>query len=70
MNYCTTAEIAEKWKVSQRRVSILCKEGRVEGAVLKGNMWLIPFEAQKPLDPRKTNNSKGRKENEQAAISK
>jgi len=54
----------ERWKVSQRRVSILCKEGRVDGAVLKGNMWLIPVDAQKPLDPRKTNNSKGRNENE------
>lgn len=53
MEYLTTAELAEKWKVSQRRVAIYCKEGRIEGAVLKGRTWLIPKEAKKPEDPRK-----------------
>ena len=42
MEYLTTAEFAEKWKVSQRRVAIYCKEGRIDGAVLKGRTWLIP----------------------------
>ena len=53
MEYLTTAEQAPKWGVSQRRVAILCKEGRVEGAVLKGKTWLIPSSAKKPIDPRK-----------------
>ncbi len=52
MEYCTSAEIAEKWSVSQRRVAIYCKEGRIEGAVLKGRMWMIPAKAEKPKDPR------------------
>ncbi len=53
MEYMTTAEIAKIWGVSQRRVAIFCKEGRVPGAIFKGNLWLIPSDAQKPEDPRK-----------------
>ena len=53
MEYLTSAECAEKWNISQRRVAIYCKEGRVEGAVLKGRMWMIPENASKPEDPRR-----------------
>lgn len=53
MNYLTTAEQAKIWNISQRRVAILCKEGRVKGAVLKGKTWLIPEGAEKPEDPRR-----------------
>lgn len=52
MEYLTTSEIAEKWNVSRRRVSTLCAEGRIDGAVHKGNLWLIPEGAEKPEDPR------------------
>ena len=50
--FLTTAEIAKLWKITPRRVQILCKEGRVEGAVFKG-VWLIPDTAKKPENPRK-----------------
>ena len=53
MNFLTTAEQARLWNVSQRRVAIYCKEGRIEGAILKGAMWLIPEGSIKPEDPRK-----------------
>ena len=53
MDFLTSAECAEKWNVSQRRVAIYCKEGRIKGAVLRGRMWLIPADAEKPDDPRK-----------------
>ena len=52
MDYLTSAEVAEKWNISQRRVAIYCKEGRIDGAVKKGKMWLIPSDAVKPLDAR------------------
>ena len=42
MNFLTTAEYAKIWNISQRRVAIYCKEGRIDGAVLKGKTWLIP----------------------------
>lgn len=52
MNYLTVAEIVDKWKVSSRMVAYYCKSGRIEGAVKKGKTWLIPADAQKPLDKR------------------
>lgn len=54
MEYLTTSEIAKKWGISARRVQILCKEGRIKGAVLKGRFWLIPISAKKPENPRKS----------------
>lgn len=57
MTLLTTAELAEKWSISQRRVAIYCKEGRIPGAVLKGRTWLIPEDAEKPTDPRRVRNN-------------
>lgn len=53
MEYLTTAEFADKWGISQRRVAIYCKEGRLQGAMIKVKTWLIPADAKKPEDPRK-----------------
>lgn len=52
MEYFTSSEMAEVWSVSRRRVSVLCKEGRIDGAILKGKTWLIPSNAVKPEDGR------------------
>ena len=52
MEYLTTAEAAERWGITARRVQTFCKSGRVEGAVYKG-VWMIPTVANKPEDPRK-----------------
>lgn len=54
MELLTTTEIAEKWNISRRRIATLCKEGRIEGAILKGHTWLVPSDAKKPDDPRKS----------------
>lgn len=53
MNYVSAREKAEEWNISQRRVAVLCKEGRIPGASMVGNMWLIPKDAEKPKDPRR-----------------
>ena len=53
MEYLTAAQTAEKWNISRRRVSKLCSEGRIEGAKLMGNVWLVPEDAKKPEDKRK-----------------
>ena len=55
MECYTTAEMAEIWGITQRRVAIYCKEGRIDGAILKGRTWLIPKDAVKPEDPRRQN---------------
>ena len=53
MEFLTTTEMAEKWNISRRRVTTLCREGRIEGAILRGNTWLVPDNAKKPDDPRR-----------------
>ena len=53
MELLTTSEMAKKWNISRRRVTTLCAEGRIEGAILKGNTWLIPENTEKPDDPRR-----------------
>lgn len=40
------------WKISTRRISLLCSQGRVKGAVKKGKTWFIPKNAKNPEDPR------------------
>ena len=56
MDFLTTNEMSELWKISARRISLLCSEGRIEGAVKKGKTWLIPKDAKKPVYPRRVNN--------------
>lgn len=50
--FLTTKEIAQKWGVSVTWVTILCKNGRIEGVVREGNRWYIPEDAKKPEDKR------------------
>ncbi|MDO4487400.1 DNA-binding protein [Hornefia butyriciproducens] len=52
MDYITTHEAAEKWGITRRRVSKLCQEGRIQGAVLMGKTWILPARAEKPEDHR------------------
>ena len=52
LSFVSAKEIAEKWNISQRRVAILCAEGRIEGAMMVGNMWIIHSTASKPDDKR------------------
>ena len=54
MNYLSAKEVAEKWNISRRRVQILCEEGRIEGAFKLSDVWVIPKDAEKPADRRKT----------------
>lgn len=54
MEYMSAREAADKWGISQRRVATLCAEQRVECAEMVGNMWLIPTDAEKPVDARST----------------
>lgn len=52
LSYISAKEAAEKWNISQRRVAILCSEKRIYGAMMVGNMWIIPSNAEKPVDKR------------------
>lgn len=52
LSYISAREVADKWNISQRRVAILCSEDRIKGAMMVGNMWIIPSNAEKPIDKR------------------
>lgn len=52
MNYLPVQEFSKQWHISKRRIQILCKEQRIEGAKMIGNMWVIPANAKKPTDAR------------------
>lgn len=52
MKYLSTFEVAEKWGISHRRVSILCNQDRIPGAQRAGSRWIIPEDAEKPADAR------------------
>ncbi len=61
MNYMTAKEAADLWGISQRRVAILCSDGRVQNAEMLSNMWLIPKDSQKPDDGRSLRYTKEQK---------
>ncbi len=44
MKYMTASQAAEKWKISQRRVQILCAQNRIKGVFKLGENWAIPNE--------------------------
>lgn len=56
MDYITTKEAAEKWNISERRVQVLCRQGKVKGVVRLGWAWAIPKNTNKPKDSRKKAN--------------
>ena len=48
----TVKEAAKLWDITERRVSSLCKDGKIKGAEKHGRRWLIPADASKPSDNR------------------
>ncbi len=53
MDYLTVKEAGSKWGVTSRMATYYCEQGRIPGALKKGNLWLIPKDAEKPADGRK-----------------
>ena len=54
--YMSTKEACEKWNVSDRRVRVLCAQGRISGAIKDGKLYFIPVNAPKPNDNRYKDN--------------
>jgi len=48
----STKEAAKLWGISDRRVSKLCADGKIEGARKDGQSWMIPSDVEKPKDGR------------------
>lgn len=51
--FMTTKQAAGLWGISDRRVRILCTEGKISGAYQEGRSWKIPVSAAKPADGRR-----------------
>lgn len=52
MEYISVKTAAEHFHISERRIQKLCESGRIPGAGMVSNVWLIPENAQKPADGR------------------
>ena len=50
--FMTVKQASEKWGISDRRVRILCADGKIAGAYQEGRGWKIPMDAKKPADGR------------------
>lgn len=48
----TVREASEKWKVDERRVTALCRDGKIIGAKKEGGIWIVPDSAPQPKDGR------------------
>ena len=44
--YSTVKSIAEKWRLTERTVQIMCAEGKIKGATKFGGVWAIPSDAK------------------------
>lgn len=52
MDYMTLKEASKKWGISARQINYYCTDGRIPGAVKMAGVWLIPKDADKPIDGR------------------
>lgn len=52
MDYMTLKEASQKWNVTPRQINYYCAAGRIPGAVKMATIWLIPKDAEKPIDGR------------------
>ena len=52
MDYMTLKEASKIWGVTPRCINYYCSSGRILGAIKMGTIWLIPKNAEKPIDGR------------------
>lgn len=57
MEYISTVEASKKWGVSLRQVQRLLAGNRIPCAKKYGRFWMIPGDAEKPVDPRREKKS-------------
>lgn len=60
MDYMTTKQVAQLWRITTRQVQAKCDSGQIEGVIRIGRMWFIPIDASKPID-RRTKAAKSKK---------
>ena len=48
MQYISTKEASENWKVTEQLIRRYCRQERIPGAIQKDGAWLIPAKSKKP----------------------
>lgn len=61
MSYMDVKTAADRWELTERRITTLCRDGRIAGAKKEGGLWLIPDDAEKPADGRRNKSSRAMK---------
>ena len=54
--FMTVKEASAKWGISDRRIRVLCAEGKISGAIKEGKTWKFPVYTVKPSDGRYKSN--------------
>ena len=54
--FMTVKEASAKWGISDRRIRVLCAEGKISGAIKEGKTWKFPIDTVKPIDRRYKSN--------------
>lgn len=67
MEYINVRDMATKWGLPERKVTALCREGRIPGARKTDRVWLIPDNTPKPLDARTREYAQSREQQPQIA---
>lgn len=52
MDILTVKQASVKWEISTRRITTLCRQGRIEGATKAAGVWILPVDIEKPHDAR------------------
>jgi len=52
IDWITPLQVSQKWGITERQVQAMCKSGKIEGAIRVSKVWLIPKNAQRPVDGR------------------
>jgi Fic family protein len=52
MEYISVKQAAKQWNLSDRRVRLLCQQGKIAGVIKDGYSYHIPADAIKPADGR------------------
>lgn len=56
--YMDVKTAADRWKLTERRITTLCRNSRIPGAKKEGGLWLIPENTEKPEDGRRNRSSR------------
>ena len=48
----TVKQASQRWGIFDSRITKLCREGKILGAIKNGKSWVIPADTPKPADNR------------------